>query len=427
MRRIFSTFVHRSFISQIFVAILIFLTLAILLTVAIRLVMGSLVLGIDFHTFWSAARALFIRHINPYSQAVIDEMQFARYNRLALPGEDQLAYVYPLHMLWLVFPFAFLDFPLAQALWMTVQILALSSVLFLLFKNKSGLFAISAMFIYPFTFSIILGNFNLTIGIFLILFFWLYFNGRLNRPSVQVLLGVGLTFAVFKPQFVLLPISFAFLVLIKNRNWRIIFSFLISTIVLMSISFILIPDWLTEWIHRVRMYPSYTETTMTIARVFHFLPGEKTILSISVLILIILLSALIYCVIIWWRRPAYHSDNGMALSATGVDSIAGEIFILGFAGLITYLGHPIGRSYEQIIILVPFTLWAAMLLPVQRKPILIFWWLGLAISWAAFFTARYTQFSQAIYTLPVMFFSGWLIYLWITSRPFTQKELSNAS
>jgi hypothetical protein len=206
--------------SRTFQAIILFIILLIVLSAGIRLVLGSNTLGADFFTFWTAGKAVFTQQQSPYSTEVVQETQFGRYNRLALPGDDQLAFVYPFYMLFLVLPFSFINYPLAQAIWMALHLLLLITLTYLAFSSKRIWPALTVPFFYPMAFSQILGNFNLSIGLIFYFFFWAYFTRKIYNPAVQSLLGIGLAFAAGKPQFVYLLLLIACIILIKHKLWR---------------------------------------------------------------------------------------------------------------------------------------------------------------------------------------------------------------
>jgi hypothetical protein len=129
----------------------------------------------------------------------------------------------------------------------------------------------------------------------------------------------------------------------------------------------------------------------------------------------------------WLRQPLTRPATKAEESEQALITDHQVLFILALAGFITYLFHPFGKSYEQIIIFIPFFIWAASSLSTHPLSVHLFWWIGLAISWAAFIIARVSIYLQALYTLPVLFFLAWLAYLWYKNRSSPSKEVLHAS
>ena len=78
--------------------------------------------GNDFLPRYLGARAFLLEGKSPYDSSVSEEAQRSIYGRLANPeaGEDIAHFVYPMPVLLFVGPLAWLPYPLARALWMTL-------------------------------------------------------------------------------------------------------------------------------------------------------------------------------------------------------------------------------------------------------------------------------------------------------------------
>src|SRR5690606_39286762 len=90
-----------------------------------------------------------------------------------------------------------------------------------------------------------------------VLTFWLLFRGE---PSARrdVLAGACLAFSTIKPQMQFLIIPLLILWALKARRWHFIVSAALSMLVLIGVSFLMLPTWLSEWFGQVFSYASYT-------------------------------------------------------------------------------------------------------------------------------------------------------------------------
>ncbi len=426
MRNRLGELIEHNSVFRVGLIILVFIAIVVALTLAMRFVLGDQVLGIDFLTFWTAAKSFFFHLLSPYSDAVVEEIQRARYQRLAVPGEDPMAFVYPLFMLLLVFPYSLFDFPHAQALWFSLNLLLLTSMAYLSFSRKKLWMIISIPFIYPVSFSLILGNFNLLIGLIFFLFYWAYFSGNIHNPRIQTLLGISLAFTLGKPQFGYLLVIFACLILLKYKMWRALTWFFGTFLALVAVSFAVMPGWFSEWLTRIKSYPEYMGSTPINQIIFSFINDPYVFTAVRLVFQIMLIGLLIILLVLWLSRPPLSDNNFPDATGKISESLKLDLFILALASFIIYFNHPFGKSYEQIILLVPFFLWAAFSLPVLSLPVKLFWWINLSISWIAFIVARLHFYARAIFTLPVAFFAVWLIYLWLANRPYKQVKASYA-
>ena len=89
--------------------------------------------GGDYHTYWQAGRAVFIREISSYDLSTTQIIQLGIYGDLARPEQDQLAFVFPPFSLLLVLPVVGLSYAWSQAYWKAFKLV---------------LFFIDALFLY---------------------------------------------------------------------------------------------------------------------------------------------------------------------------------------------------------------------------------------------------------------------------------------
>lgn len=395
-----------------------------ILTAGIRFALGSNVLGADLYTNWIAAKALFIQQLSPYSDQVVEATQFGHYNRLTFPGEDQVAFAYPVLILFIVFPFAYLDFPLAQAIWMALHTLLLISLAFLLYTQYKFRPVLTIPLFYPFSFAIIVGNVTLTFGMFIFIFLWAHFSQKTPDHLPAVLLGIGLAFAAGKPQFSLPVLGILLLICLKYRYWHMLAGFAGGLALLLAGSFLLLPSWFSEWLSRVEGYSQYITMTPLMKSLIDVIERGRINDVITPILFLAAVTLLIFSIITWWR--GLRGLRGTEQNSHPVNKgTLKELFILALAGFITVTFHPSRFSYDQIIMFLPFFLWAVGSYSENPKIVHLFWWTGLALGWIAFFVSLFGLYAQAQFTLPVLFIFIWLAYLWSTTRA-TRKENAHA-
>jgi hypothetical protein len=91
----------------------------------------------------------------------------------------------------------------------------------------------------------------------------------------DVFAGVCLALATSKPQMTFLIVPLAALWSLTARRWKLAASLAVSMIVLMGVSFLLVPSWLADMLRQVEGYQNYTDVgspinTLT-SKVFPFL------------------------------------------------------------------------------------------------------------------------------------------------------------
>ncbi len=317
-------------------------------------------LGTDFFIYYTAGRQITVNHGSPYDETVGEQSQMAILKHPAGEGEDQLRYVYPPYGLIPILPLTGLPFPWAQAVWMALSIICIPISVLYGFRKVSPLFLLSLFFLYPLTFGLLLGNLNIPVICILFLLAGRVPILKSHQRFESILLGILMAWATIKPQFSSIFILIYLLIAVKNKNKPFIFSFLAGVIGALAFSFILIPNWVHQWIGLLRQYPSYTGGRIPITPIIDRLfPGEQSVVYI---ILALLLAFVFGWVLLrWW---------GNKIST---------IQLLSVGGFVSFFFHPTGVSYEQMIFLFPFILW--ILQGWQQKPLIyVLWWLAVIIS-----------------------------------------------
>jgi hypothetical protein len=202
--------------------------------------------GDDFFQFWAAARAI-LHGDDPYDpqawQRIYEGEGRWRWQT------DQPVFLYPL---WTAFPFvplAALPVPWAALLWAIISELLLVSSAWLVIRalewgNCADWLPWLIAIVMPFNpalLTILFGH--LGILLLCVLCAVLFLVARGHYAPAGILLAVTL----IKPQLMLLVIPVLLLALSWQRRWSFLAWFTISTLGLISVSWLLMPGWPTQW------------------------------------------------------------------------------------------------------------------------------------------------------------------------------------
>lgn len=360
------------------------------LTLGLRGGLGRITLGADFYIYWDAGRAVVLEGKNPYSPEVVADIQRGILGREAKPGEDQLAFAYPTYALLPTLPFLFMPFEWAQSGWMALQLLIVFFCARLAMRKSPPWMLPALFFFYPLFFGLLLGNFVVFVAAFFLLFFGLTLRKEPPAHSVQILLGFGLAWAACKPQFAWLLLAFALLLSLRLHLRGIFIGFAAGVPTWLLIAFLFYPGWVSAWVDRVLIYPSYTQNIPTLTLILNsFLPaGLSAALTGAVAFACLFL--LFRLGRAWWRSKLE------------------PIYLLTFLGVVTFLFHLHSIAYDQLVLYVPFVLWAAHF-AVNHRAAALWWLFFFLLSWVAFFVGLNLP---AIDTIPVLFFAAWWGWLY---------------
>ena len=371
------------------------------LAIVIRAVLGEVILGADLYTQWVSGNAL-IRGDNPYSSEVTLESQMGIYGRPAFPGEDQVAFAYPPHSNFLLLPVVWMPFHWAQAFWLALNLILLVTSVTWVYPRSHVLLRFSLIFFYPLTLALILGNYSLTIGIILFIGYHLLTN-RKNLPrKEQFLLGFLLALAAIKPQLTWLGLIFL-LALAFRSGFRMVPISFFGSLVLMSLGFwVLIPTWPMDWIRQVIAYTGYDLGDPVIYMFLNILLPSQTAIYAAVGLFWLTAGLTVRYFKQWW----------------GNKITAWSLFT--WCGFITFILHPNGIAYDQIIFYLPLAIWAFQPLVHKARGFALLWIGWLTLSWLAFVIGRWIY--PPADALPVLIFGLWL--LWYVRDPSRRRPVT---
>lgn len=369
----------------------------ILFASLIHSVTANSIPGADFYTFWVAGRALFLDGINPYSQVVTEQAQLGILGRLARPDEDQMAFAYPPYGLVAVLPTIPMSFDWAISFWLAFNTLAFLTICFLVLPPSVRSFSVISLLLFPIFLNLILGNFDILLSIGIFLFFGLIAMRQHRSVPLQMAAGVLMAWGTMKPQFIWLVLLFAVLYAVRERLLVFMASFVGSLVMFFGLAFYWVPGWPTEWIARVQEYARYVQGQPTLTELLRvFMPAQSALVLTGIAFVLCVLFTLYLCYR-WWKGYLHWFK------------------VLAWMGMMTYLFHLHGISYEQIIFFIPMILWLGIKGTWKSKEVLAFWAGTLVISWLAFVTGAYLP---ALDRAPVLFNAIWVA--WLLSKPGLQ-------
>jgi hypothetical protein len=352
----------------------------------------------DLYPRWLGARELLLHHRNPYSPEITREIQIGYYGRALDPHrpndpQDQMAFAYPLYVVFFLAPTITLPFPALRLAvhWFFILLTASSVLLWLrVLRWRASLAAIAILVILTLSSLPVVQGIKLE-QLTLLVSGMIAACALLLVTDYLLLAGVLLAFATIKPQLVLLMAAWLVLWACGNvrERMRFILSFGLSLATLFAGAELVMPGWLGQFVQALKAYRQYTGGLQSILSVLT-IPGLGTLLSVVIL--------LVLAVICWRARRAPASSPTFAVVSSLVLAV-------------TVVVIPMISLYNQILLL------PAVLLLVRSGGVL---WAkdrltrimciiaGSLMAWpwlAAFFVSVASQFaplqSSRVWTAPL--------------------------
>jgi hypothetical protein len=237
--------------------------LFILAVVALRQTFTSRVPGgNDLYPRWSAGCDWLRTGRDPYSAAATLRIQEGIYGRPAEPGEDQVAFAYPVYTVGLTWPLCLTsDFATVQAVAMTALVAcALGTAV--LARRVTGwrpgprLWIWTLVWIvlmYPTARGVLLGQLAGVVALLQV--------GALEamRTRRDLVAGAALALSTIKPQMAILLVPLLIFWAIAQRRGRVLAGFAVGLGLLILIPMIWLPSWPVSWVAGLSQYTSYTE------------------------------------------------------------------------------------------------------------------------------------------------------------------------
>jgi MFS family permease len=292
----------------------------------------------DLYPRWLGTRELLLHHRSPYSLEITREIQAGYYGRVLDPHRpddprDQMAFAYPLYVVFLLAPTITLPFPIVRLAvhWLFIFLTAWSVLLWLRALQWRASSASAAILVV-----LTLGSLPVLQGIKLEQL-TLLVNGMiaacilLLAAGYPLLAGVLLAFATIKPQLVLLLAGWLMLWACGNyrERRRFIFAFGVTLVTLFAGAEFILPGWLGQFVEALRAYREYTG-------------GPKSILAVITtprLGLLVSGFILLGLAVVCWRTRRAPADNAVFT------------LISSLVLAVTVVVIPMISLYNQIILL----------------------------------------------------------------------------
>ena len=281
--------------------------------------------GNDFMAHYTVWQAFFERGLNPYSDEAALYTQQRIYGRPANATEDQNRLTYPFYSIVLHGPFSLInDYPLARALYMAWLEMALIVGLWLTMRVVAWyppfwLLVVMMLWVlldYPQARGIILGQFAI-FG-----FFSLALALYLLQRGHEGWAGAVLVLATIKPTLVFLAVPFLLLWTILLHRWRLALGFGITLAGAMLLSWLLLPTWLADWLHRISLYSDYTVGQSPVWLFTHV--GWPTLGQTGEVLLTVMLLGLMFLA---WRQSFKTTTEDYLLWALGVTLVVSDLIV----------------------------------------------------------------------------------------------------
>jgi hypothetical protein len=232
--------------------------------------------GNDFLVHYVGTRALLFEGLSPYSDQVAVRIQTAAYGHPAGANEHELRVAYPLYSVFLFAPFSIINnYSLARAIWMTVLEIGLIAMAFLAFDLADwkpnlliqGLILLFSVLWYHAVRGLVNGNAVILIALMITAVFLLI------KHQADSLAGILLALTTIKPHLVLMLILYIIIWAIYQKRWTLIGWFSASLAVLVSLGWLLIPNWVLQNIWEILRYPDYNPAGTLAEALGTWMPG----------------------------------------------------------------------------------------------------------------------------------------------------------
>jgi len=295
-----------------------------------------------------------------------------------------------------------MTYPWAQSYWVALNIVLIFVAVFYCKKNPPLWFLAGLIFFYPVFRGIILGQFALMIGATLIIAYRM-----VSEPGrfLRFLAGVLLAWCCMKPHMVILLVMFFILQMIRDQNIYSILGLLTGGVLFAGISFLLYPNWLSEWISLVTDYAGYLNYHPIIGAWLSAFSIDWSEIWLKIVIGVIAAIITALFAVYWYKRQL------------------SDYIILGWLVLVFELVNPNANSLlsDQILFLLPLLVW--MDNPFIRSWVKSYTWgIFIIIPWILFFAFLKTYEPYEVAMGMAGTFSLWFLIILIKEDLFKRDK-----
>jgi len=355
----------------------------------------------DFMSRWEGARSYWRDGLNPYGQAASANIQQRIYGRMAAEDEDPGYFAYPFYTVFILLPLVFTGYAWASAIWMVLLETCLIAATILLldlygWRPRPGLLGLVLLWTlgnYYAARGLLLGQPGLLVYGLHVLALWAFARRR------DALAGAALALSTLKPQMGFLLIPFLLLVGLSLRRWRFLAAFAGASVVLVGLSFALVPTWLGDWLAQIEQYPSYTALGAPVWIVVRHYLGLGTAAEWAA-------NAALWALLAWAWAMALWRGRGERLDWTVMLTLT-----------VTHLSAVRTATPHFVVFTIPLLFYLRGLTLRQRNGARLAAAILLAllvVPWVHFVLTVEGEFEHPTLYLPVPF--GMLVLLWLTRR-----------
>jgi len=320
---------------------------------------------------------------------------------MAAEDEDPGYFAYPFYTVFILLPLVFTGYAWASAIWMVLLETCLIAATILLldlygWRPRPGLLGLVLLWTlgnYYAARGLLLGQPGLLVYGLHVLALWAFARRR------DALAGAALALSTLKPQMGFLLIPFLLLVGLSLRRWRFLAAFAGASVVLVGLSFALVPTWLGDWLAQIEQYPSYTALGAPVWIVVRHYLGLGTAAEWAA-------NAALWALLAWAWAMALWRGRGERLDWTVMLTLT-----------VTHLSAVRTATPHFVVFTIPLLFYLRGLTLRQRNGARLAAAILLAllvVPWVHFVLTVEGEFEHPTLYLPVPF--GMLVLLWLTRR-----------
>lgn len=352
----------------------------------------------DFYTFWLGGRSVFLEGQSPYRPEVTLQSQMSILGRKANANEDQLAFAYPPYSLLLIFPTIWMDLPWALSYWLAFNLVLVFGACTYLLGKAPRWVLLFVLFYYPLVYSLIIGNFTTILIALLMITISAIVFGFTPTTLTQGILGVLLAWTTVKPQFTWLIILFILIFAVKNHLKVFWLSFLAGLAGMVGFSFLLVPNWATEWVQRLTEYSAYIDTTPLMFLLPENIFPANIAHGVGLLFGVIGGGVTLWLFYRWWLGKL------------------DEFYIVTWICLFSSFIQPNPTSGNHLIFLIPILIWSSRQFWHSRGLVIGTWVGCVVLSWLMFFLSLSHLIPQAVNQYIWVIFACWAVWLFLRRK-----------
>ena len=222
-------------------------------------------IGRGFLIPWVANRFL-LEGKSPYNDETSQKIEELAYHQADLAEERELRFVMPLYASIVMIPFSLIpEFNLARAVWLSVSELLLLLSSFLILKLTEISYSHKSFYLLSFIFSsiwyfslfpVINGHVVILVSFFLILTIFLI------KTGYDEIAAAFLALSFIKPHLVWLIALFILIWMLAQQRWQFFVWFISIFAILVIVSFIILPDWLIQYLREFYRYAQYNRISI---------------------------------------------------------------------------------------------------------------------------------------------------------------------